>query len=122
MHNGGDLEAVHRIRELAAKPTVSLRDLADRPMVLLDPPATQDYFLGYFRAYGLHPDIRYRLRSFEMNWSVVGVGIGFSFGFRPLTTTRSYLGHLLVRRPLDEPVPGPNVCLAYVKDMLPTRG
>ena len=40
---------------LAAKPTVSLHDLVDRPMVLLDLPATQDYFLNYFHARGLVP-------------------------------------------------------------------
>ena len=42
---------------LAAKPVLSLRDLVDKPMVLLDLPATQDYFMGYFHAYGLHPDV-----------------------------------------------------------------
>ena len=107
---------------LAAKPTLSLRDLVDRPMVLLDLPATQDYFLNYFHAHGLVPDVRYRLRSFEMIRSLVGTGIGFSFGFLPLPVTRSYQGNLLVRRSLREPVPGPNVCLAFLKDMMPTRG
>lgn len=107
---------------LAAKPVLSLRDLVDKPMVLLDLPATQDYFMGYFHAYGLHPDVRYRLRSFEMIRTLVGAGIGFSFGFLPLPVARSYRGNLLLRRPLAEPVPGPKVCLAFLKDMLPTRG
>ena len=107
---------------LAAKPVLSLHDLVDKPMVLLDLPATQDYFMGYFHAYGLHPDVRYRLRSFEMIRTLVGVGIGFSFGFLPLPVARSYRGNLLLRRPLAEPVPGPKVCLAFLKDMLPTRG
>lgn len=107
---------------LAAKPVLSLRDLVDKPMVLLDLPATQDYFMGYFHAYGLHPDVRYRLRSFEMIRTLVGAGIGFSFGFLPLPVARSYRGNLLLRRPLAEPVRGPKVCLAFLKDMLPTRG
>ena len=106
---------------LAAKPVLSLRDLVDKPMVLLDLPATQDYFMGYFHAYGLHPDVRYRLRSFEMIRTLVGAGIGFSFGFLPLPVARSYQGNLLLRRPLAEPVPGPKICLAFLKDMLPTR-
>ena len=107
---------------LAAKPVLSLRDLVDKPMVLLDLPATQDYFLSYFHAHGLVPDVRYRLRSFEMIRTLVGAGIGFSFGFLPLPVARSYQGNLLLRRPLEESVPSPNVCLAFLKDMLPTRG
>ena len=107
---------------LAAKPVVSLRDLVDRPMALLDLPATQDYFLSYFHSHGLVPNVQYRLKSFEMVRTLVGAGIGFSFGFLPLPVTRSYQGNLLVRRPLEEPVPGPNVCLAFLEDMLPTRG
>ena len=107
---------------LAAKSVLSLRDLVDRPMVLLDLPATQDYFLNYFHVHGLVPDVRYRLRSFEMVRTLVGAGIGFSFGFLPLPVTRSYQGNLLLRRPLEESVSGPNVCLAFLKDLLPTRG
>ena len=91
-------------------------------MVLLDLPATQDYFLNYFHVHGLHPDVQYRLKSFEMVRTLVGAGIGFSFGFLPLPVTRSYQGNLLLRRPLRESVPGPNVCLAFLKDMVPTRG
>lgn len=107
---------------LAAKSVLSLRDLVDKPMVLLDLPATQDYFLNYFHAHGLVPDVQYRLKSFEMVRTLVGAGSGFSFGFLPLPVTRSYQGNLLLRRPLEEPVRGPNVCLAFLEDMLPTRG
>ena len=107
---------------LAARPTVSLHDLVDRPMVLLDLPATQDYFLGYFHAHGLSPDVQYRLKSFEMVRTLVGAGAGFSFGFLPLPVTRSYQGNLLLRRPLEEPVPGPKVCLALLEGAMPTRG
>ena len=107
---------------LAARSVISLRDLVDRPMVLLDLPATQGYFLNYFHSHGYVPDVQYRLKSFEMVRTLVGAGIGFSFGFLPLPVTRSYQGNRLVRRPLEEPVPGPNVCLAFLKDMMPTRG
>ena len=107
---------------LAAKPVLSLRDLVDRPLVLLDLPATQDYFLNYFHSHGLVPDVQYRLKSFEMVRTLVGAGIGFSFGFLPLPVARSYQGNLLVRRPLEETVRGPKVCMAFLEDMLPTRG
>ena len=106
---------------LATRPTVSLHELVGRPMVLLDLPATQDYFLNYFHAHGLVPDVQYRLKSFEMVRTLVGAGAGFSFGFLPLPVTRSYQGNMLLRRPLEEPVPGPKVCLAILKGALPTR-
>ena len=106
---------------LAARPTVSLHELVGRPMVLLDLPATQDYFLNYFHARGLVPDVQYRLKSFEMVRTLVGAGAGFSFGFLPLPVTRSYQGNMLLRRPLEESVPGPKVCLAILKGALPTR-
>ena len=67
---------------------VEAHDLVDRPMVLLDLPATQDYFLNYFHAHGLIPDVQYRLKSFEMVRTLVGAGAGFSFGFLPLPVTR----------------------------------
>ena len=83
--------------------------------------AAQDYFLNYFHANGLIPDVQYRLKSFEMVRTLVGAGAGFSFGFLPLPVTRSYQGNVLLRRPLQEPVPGPKVCLALPKSALPTR-
>ena len=106
---------------LAGKPVLSLHDLVDRPMVLLDLPATQDYFLNYFHAHGLVPDVQYRLKSFEMVRTLVGAGAGFSFGFLPLPLTRSYQGNPVLRRPLVEPVRGPNVCLAILESAYPTR-
>lgn len=106
---------------LADKPALSLHDLVDRPMVLLDLPATQDYFLNYFHAHGLVPDVQYRLKSFEMVRTLVGAGAGFSFGFLPLPLIHSYQGNPVLRRPIEEPVRGPKVCLALLKGALPTR-
>ena len=106
---------------LADRPTLSLHDLVDRPMVLLDLPATQDYFLNYFHAHGLVPDVQYRLKSFEMVRTLVGAGAGFSFGFLPLPVDRSYQGNPVLRRPLVEPVRGPKACLAILKSAFPTR-
>ena len=104
---------------LAARPTVSLHELVGRPMVLLDLPATQDYFLNYFHAHGLAPDVQYRLKSFEMVRTLVGAGAGFSFGFLPLPVTRSYQGNMLSAassrgaRARTESLPGaPQGCIA----------
>ena len=77
--------------------------------------------LYFFHAYGLTPNVQYRLKSFEMVRSLVGVGCGFSFGFLPLHNNKTYQGSVLVRRPLQEKLPTPWVCLAYSNQLIPTR-
>lgn len=106
---------------LAGSDVISLEQLADKPMVLLDLPVAHDYFQNLFSIHGLQPTIQYRLKTFELVRSVVGTGIGFSFGLLPLKTNRTYDGQSLVSRPLKEEVPNPSVCLAFAKQSLPTR-
>ena len=106
---------------LAKQSSLSLHDLVDKPMILLDLPVTQDYFLNFFHAYGLTPNVQYRLKSFEMVRSLVGVGCGFSFGFLPLHNNKTYQGNVMVRIPLKENLPNPWVCLAYSNQLRPTR-
>jgi DNA-binding transcriptional LysR family regulator len=62
---------------LAAKRAVSLRDLAEEPMVLLDLPHSREYFLSLFRAYNLEPRIVYRTRSYDMVRGLVGRHRGY---------------------------------------------
>jgi DNA-binding transcriptional LysR family regulator len=61
----------------AKKRAVSLRDLADEPMVLLDLPHSREYFLSLFRAYNLEPRIVHRTRSYDMVRGLVGRHRGF---------------------------------------------
>ncbi len=58
--------------------SITLADLAQRPMVLLDLPRTRDYFLGMFEARGLDPYIVHTSRSSEICRSLVASGFGFS--------------------------------------------
>lgn len=106
---------------LARKKAVSLRDLESRPMLLLDLAVTQDYFLNFFHMHQLQPDVQYRLKSFEMIRSLVGANLGFSFGFLPLSIDETYQGDQVIRKPLLEKLPQPWVCLAYSRQMRPTR-
>jgi len=106
---------------LARKKAISLRDLESRPMLLLDLAVTQDYFLNFFHMHQLQPDVQYRLKSFEMIRSLVGANLGFSFGFLPLSIDQTWQGDKVVRKPLLEKVPHPWVCLAYSRQMRPTR-
>lgn len=106
---------------LADLDSVSLELLVDKPMLLLDLAVTQDYFLNFFHAHQLQPNVQYRLKSFEMIRSLVGAGLGFSFGFLPLSISQTYQGDTLVTKPLKEALPAPWVCLAYLRQMRPTR-
>ena len=51
---------------LAQQDSTSLEELIDRPMVLLDLPQTQDYFMRLFSVRGLSPTIAHSSRSSEI--------------------------------------------------------
>jgi len=130
LDNAVTLERLYRVKPhvllsakdpLARKRAVSLKDLEAKPMLLLDLAVTQEYFLNFFHMHKLQPDVRYRLKNFEMIRSLVGANLGFSFGFLPLSVDESYQGDQVVRKPLMEQLPEPAVCLAYSRQMQPTR-
>lgn len=58
--------------------SVSLADLAERPMIMLDLPRTRDYFIGMFNQSGLKPNLAHSTRSAEMVRALVAGGHGFS--------------------------------------------
>ncbi len=63
---------------LARRQSVSLRELADDPFILLDLPYSRDYFFGLFRAVGLEPRVVFRSRSRELIRGLVAHGHGFA--------------------------------------------
>lgn len=69
---------VHEAHPLAARGTVSLRELADLPMVLLDLPLSRDYFLGLFLKEGLEPRIGARSAQQEVVRTMVANGYGYT--------------------------------------------
>lgn len=97
---------------LAKKDSLSLAELADWPMVLLDAPPSADYFVSLFTAKGLSPSIRFRSASFEMVRSLVGRGLGFSILVTKPATDISYDGSALVTRPISEKIAASRVVLA----------
>lgn len=72
--------------ELAHLPAVSVDQLKDHPMVLLDLPLSSEYFLSFFRAAGAKPRIAERTRDIAVMHSLVGNGFGYGIAnFRPLS-------------------------------------
>ncbi|MCO6390112.1 LysR family transcriptional regulator [Aliihoeflea aestuarii] len=63
---------------LARQEAVTLAELAELPMVLLDLPYATDYFMGLFRSHGLEPKVAHSTRSSEIVRALVSGGFGFS--------------------------------------------
>jgi DNA-binding transcriptional LysR family regulator len=63
---------------LARRATVSLFDVIEEPLILLDLPKSCDYFLSVFGELGLTPKIAHRTSSFEMLRCLVANGLGYS--------------------------------------------
>lgn len=55
---------------------VSLSDLAQHPLILLDLHPAADYFLSFFRARGLEPEVRFRTTSSQLVANLVAEGLG----------------------------------------------
>ena len=68
---------VHSEHPLAGKKAVSVNELLDYSMVLLDLPHSSDYFLSFFDATGRTPKIVERTRDMAVMRSLVANGFGF---------------------------------------------
>lgn len=64
--------------ELAERDSVSIDELIDHPMVLLDLPISTDYFLSLFHGSDRQPLITERTRDMAVMRSLVGNGFGYS--------------------------------------------
>lgn len=101
---------------LAAQKTLSLRDLAEFPFVMLDIPGVREFYQNLFRQHNLQPNVRFRARSLELVRSMVGMNLGYSFSLLPIMTQRSYSGDIIKRCPLSDDVDEAHLCLVSPKD------
>lgn len=98
---------------LAARKRLTLRDLADHPMVLLDLAPSRDNTMRMFAAAGLVPRVRFRTTDFEVTRSLVARGLGWSVLIQNPAGGVSYEGRPLLVRPLDEDAAGVPVSLVW---------
>lgn len=77
---------------LAAHPTVSLTDLADEPLILLDLPPSGRHTLDMLQSAGVDVRVRHRTANFELVRSMVGRGLGFSLLVQKPVIDHSYEG------------------------------
>lgn len=57
---------------------ISLRQMAEEPLILMDLPHTREYFLSLFHGLRIEPNIRFRSTNFEMVRTLVGNDLGYS--------------------------------------------
>lgn len=105
---------------LAEQPAISLRELANFPMVLFDPGTiVPTHYLQYFGPKDCQPEIILRCNSSEAVRGYVGADLGFSLlHIRPPTST-TYNNRRLVYKPLKDRVRTDQIIAGY---LTPTSG
>lgn len=95
---------LHAGHELAERASVSIADLAELPMILLDLPISADYFLSLFSAAAQQPRIVERTRDMAVMRSMVGNAFGYSIANVRPQSDMSPDGSPLVCVPISGPV------------------
>lgn len=100
---------------------VSLQDLADQPMVLLDLPHSRDYLQSLLSDAGVQPHVRHRTTGYETVRSLVAHGHGFALlNQRPPAET-TYSGPRAVALALTDDVPALEIVVASMRGARLTR-
>ncbi len=98
---------------LAQSTQISLHELVNEPMVLLDIPPSRDYFCSLFEEVGITPHVAFRSPSFEMVRGMVGNGLGYTLLVSKPANSMSYDGSALVSRPIKENTSPGHIVLAH---------
>lgn len=106
---------------LARQGAISLHDLADRDMIALNLPVTQQFFLSLFSQANLRPNVKHHAKTYEMVRSLVGAGEGYAILIMRPVNERSYDGRELAYLPLRDPIPPPHYGLAFKSHAMPTK-
>ncbi len=99
---------------LADEESVSVFDLVNDPMILIDVAPSRDAWSSLMRDLGIEPFVAYRSQSFELVRSLVGRGAGYALLFNQATTDATYEGNTVVVKPILEAAPSMYVGLGYL--------
>lgn len=107
--------------DLARQPTISLDDVIDLPMILLDLPLSSEYFMGLFRQQGLKPIIKARTALSDVQRGLVASGYGYSLANVRPNNMSSLDGNALSYVPLasvsGKSPPPLNLGIAMVREL-----
>ncbi len=106
---------------LAERDEVSLAELADLPLVLLDLPLSRDYFCDLFLAAGLQPTIVKRSPHPEMVRTLVANGLGYTILNSRLLNRRALDGQPLTGVPITPPARPMTIGVASLRIVPGTR-
>lgn len=109
----------HRLAE--RKKPISLSELVEEPLVLLDQVHSREYFLKLFSSLDLEPNVAYWVSGYETVRSYVAVGLGYSILNRRMPHNLTYTGSAVVPLSIAEPVIPISVVVAHVKEVPMTR-
>ncbi|MEN5035066.1 LysR family transcriptional regulator [Pseudomonas sp. TWI929] len=98
---------------LAKEPRVSLKALAEYTLVVTDQAQSWQHVLDLFSFYDLSPAVVHRVRTFELQRSLVANGFGVALIYTRPFGDRSYDGQALVCRPTEEKLPTHSIVLAH---------
>jgi DNA-binding transcriptional LysR family regulator len=90
---------------LAGRESVSLKELAAEPFILLDLPHSREYSFNLFLTCKVEPRVVYRSRSYELIRGLVGHGHGFTIHNAVPGTTIGYDGSKIAVVPIRETLP-----------------
>lgn len=106
------LPEAHR---LAAQSSVTMADIAQEPLVILNRPVAAAYYRSLFEASGREARIAAYATSTEMVRSLVSLGHGCAIlNMRPLTRT-GYSGQRVVEVPISDALPPLTLAIGYDK-------
>jgi DNA-binding transcriptional LysR family regulator len=100
--------------DLANRRTISLDDIADRPLILSDQDLSIQHMLGLFRRIGKIPVVRHRAASIELLRSLAANGEGVGLSYTNPTGTLSYDGKPVSKVSVSNPEAEEPVVLAYI--------
>lgn len=106
---------------LAQKKLVTLAELSQEPMILLDVIPSRNYFLSLFTEKGLHPKVAYTSPSIEIVRCMVGQKQGFSILVSRPSTKVTYDGQTLAYVEIDDEMESSTLIMAYLKVNQPTK-
>ncbi len=112
------LAADHR---LATDAPISLSELKDEPMIMLDMPPSATMFREVLVSAGVEPRVRFSSASFESVRSLVASGAGYSLLLQRPSPHATYAGPPLVHREIIEDVGTMDVVLAHPRNARLTR-
>lgn len=106
---------------LAEKEEISLSDVADEPMIMLDIVASRMHALEIMSSRGVNPRIAHRTSDYELCRALVGRGLGYTLLMRRHVSPETWDGRRVVYIPLS-PRPRPvDVLVAWPHNPLPPR-